>query len=213
MDHSFWKQKWEQKEIAFHGSETNRLLVEYFERLALPKGRRVFLPLCGKTLDIHWLLANGYRVAGAELSGIAVAELFAELGVAASATKTGVLTHYQAPQIDLFQGDIFDLSEDVLGPVDAVYDRAALVALPDDIRRRYAQHLIKITKRSPQLLLCIEYDQSLRSGPPFSVPEGKIREVYGDAYVLTELGCQEIPGGLKGNCAARERGWLLRRAG
>jgi thiopurine S-methyltransferase len=210
MEPSFWKQKWEQKEIAFHGSETNPLLVKYFAELSLPKGSRLFLPLCGKTLDIHWLLASGYRVAGAELSGIAVAELFAELGVTPSTSQQGSLTHYQAAQIDIFEGDIFDLTEDLLGPVDAVYDRAALVALPEGLRQQYAQHLTKITNRAPQLLLGIEYDQSLRDGPPFSLPADKIREVYHETYTQTELGSMEIPGGLRGQCPASERAWLLK---
>ncbi len=210
MEHSFWKEKWEQKEIAFHGSETNPLLVKHFGELALHEGNRLFLPLCGKTLDIHWLLANGYRVAGAELSGIAVAELFAELGVTPSASRHGSLTHYRAEQIDIFEGDIFKLTADLLEPVDAVYDRAALVALPEGLRQQYALHLTKITNRAPQLLLCIEYDQSLRGGPPFSLPADKIREVYHETYTFTELGSQEIPGGLKGNCPASERAWLLK---
>lgn len=210
MEHSFWKEKWERKEIAFHGSEANPLLVKHFGDLSLPKGSRLFLPLCGKTLDIHWLLAEGYRVAGAELSSIAVAELFAELGVKPSVSQHGSLSHYQADQIDIFQGDIFELTADLLGPVDAVYDRAALVALPEGLRQRYAQHLVKITNRAPQLLLCIEYDQSLRDGPPFSLPAEKIREVYAGTYEQTELGSVEIPGGLKGDCPARERAWGLR---
>src|SRR5699024_8207116 len=127
---------------------------KHFGDLSLPKGSRLFLPLCGKTLDIHWLLAEGYRVAGAELSSIAVAELFAELGVTPSEMQHGSLSHYQADQIDIFQGDIFELTADLLGPVDAVYDRAALVALPEGLRQQYAQHLVKITHRAPQLLLC-----------------------------------------------------------
>lgn len=210
MEHSFWKEKWEQKEIAFHGSETNPLLAKYFGELSLPPGSRVFLPLCGKTLDLHWLLASGYRVAGAELSGIAVAELFAELGITPSTSRHGSLTHHQAEQLDIFEGDIFELTADLLGPVDAVYDRAALVALPEGLRQQYAKHLTKIANRAPQLLLCIEYDQSLRDGPPFSLPADKIREVYHGTYTQTELGSAEIPGGLKGNCPASERAWVLR---
>jgi len=121
MDARFWHQRWEKNEIAFHASEANPLLLKYFKALSLAKGRRVFLPLCGKTLDISWLLSNGYRVAGAELSQIAIEQLFKELGVEPKVTELGESYHYSEKNIDIFVGDIFDLSSERLGPVDAVY--------------------------------------------------------------------------------------------
>ncbi len=81
MDASFWHQRWEKNEIAFHERQANPLLVKYFDKLSLAQGRRVFVPLCGKTLDIAWLLSRGYRVAEAELSQVAIGQLFQELGV------------------------------------------------------------------------------------------------------------------------------------
>ena len=153
MDASFWHQKWADNNIAFHNSEANPLLVKHFDDLSLNAGSRVFLPLCGKTLDIGWLLSQGYRVAGAELSAIAITQLFAELGVEPEISELGKLTHYSAPNLDIFVGDIFQLSGKVLGPVDAVYDRAALVALPGEMRARYTTHLLEITNKVPQLLI------------------------------------------------------------
>ena len=82
MDAIFWHQRWGANDIPFHERAANPLLVKYFQALSLGEGGRVFLPLCGKTLDIGWLLSNGYDVAGAELSEIAVRQLFIELGMA-----------------------------------------------------------------------------------------------------------------------------------
>src|SRR5574337_951134 len=82
MDPNFWREKWAKGEIAFHQREANPLLVEHMARLELPPGSRVFLPLCGKTRDIAWLLSQGYRVCGAELVQTAVEQLFDELGMA-----------------------------------------------------------------------------------------------------------------------------------
>lgn len=210
MEHSFWKEKWERNEIAFHGSQANRLLVECFDALQLPAGSRLFVPLCGKSLDIHWLLASGYRVAGAELSGIAVKQLFAELGVVPVTVQHGSLNHHRAAGIDIFEGDIFELTAEWLGPVEAIYDRAALVALPDGLRQRYVRHLMEITHRAPQLLVAIEYDANRISGPPFSIPADQVHALYDADYDLRSLSCEEIAGGLKGNCPAVERAWLLR---
>src|SRR5690606_14666706 len=124
-----------------------------FKELSIAKGSRVFVPLCGKTLDIAWLLSNGYQIAGAELSELAIHQLFAALGIEPKITELGEVKHYSATDIDIFVGDIFNLIGDVLGSVDAVFDRAALVALPDDMRIRYAKHITDITGNAPQLLI------------------------------------------------------------
>ena len=211
MDANFWHQRWERKEIAFHQREANPLLVKYFDALSLSKGSRVFLPLCGKTLDIHWLLSNGYRVAGSELSEVAVKQLFSELAIEPKITTIDDIGRHSADNIDIFVGDMFDLSRGVLRRVDAIYDRAALVALPETMRRRYAVHLIEITDRAPQLLISYNYDQSLVDGPPFSVSNEEVNRLYRDSYDVTPLASVEVVGGLKGKCPARENVWLLKR--
>lgn len=213
MDHKFWHERWENNQIAFHGNEANPLLVDNFAALSLAKKGRVFLPLCGKTLDIPWLLSQGFRVAGAELSEIAVVQLFDELSVAPEISSLGTIKHYGAEGLDLYVGDIFDLSRQILGPVDAVYDRAALVALPAEMREKYAAHLMEITACAPQLLITYEYDQSCQPGPPFAVMSEDVRRYYAQQFSLNELQALEVPGGLKGRCPATERVWLLRESG
>jgi thiopurine S-methyltransferase len=211
MEASFWHEKWKRGEINFHQSEANPLLTAHFEKLNLAKGSRVFLPLCGKTRDIAWLLASGYRVAGAELSGQAINELFKELGLAPNISKVGNLTHYSADDIDIWVGDIFDVSAEYLGPINAIYDRAALVALPADMRKQYAAHLMQITGAAPQLLVSCVYDQSKIDGPPFSVNEDEVRRYYGAAYQLTSVEIRDVVGGLKGKVASTETVWLLQK--
>src|SRR5438552_2359464 len=109
MEASFWLQRWEKNEIGFHESETNPALVKYFKELSLVKGSRVFLPLCGKTLDIAWLLSNGYRVAGAELSEVAIEQLFMGLDIKPRISGLGKVDHYGAKNLDIYVGNIFDL--------------------------------------------------------------------------------------------------------
>ncbi|PJZ70876.1 thiopurine S-methyltransferase [Leptospira perolatii] len=211
MEASFWHQKWGKNEIAFHESKANPQLVEHFDRLSLAKGSRVFLPLCGKTLDISWLLSKGYRVAGAELSKIAIEQLFSELGIKPKRSTLGQMELYHAENLDIFVGDIFHLSSQMLGSVDAVYDRAALVALPEEMRKRYTEHLIEITKISPQLLICYEYDQNLMDGPPFSISNEEVFKHYRDHYDLNLIASNDVIGGLKGKCPAKENVWLIQR--
>ncbi len=217
MEAGFWHRKWENNDIGFHEGAPNALLVKHFEALDLVPGSRLFVPLCGKTRDIAWLLAAGHRVAGAELSEAAVRQWFTENGVEPAVKDLGALKHYSAQDIDIFVGDIFRLSRAMLGAVDAVYDRAALVALPADMRERYARHLREITGNAPQLLICYEYDQTVMDGPPFSIDDAEVSRHYGDihggdAYELILRERREVPGGLKGKCAARENVWLLKKA-
>lgn len=212
MEAGFWHQKWQRGEIGFHNSEANPLLTAHIGRLALPQGSRIFLPLCGKTLDIAWLLANGYRVVGAELSELAIVELFNELGVEPEIFSAGKLLRYSATNIDIWVGDIFDVSAENLGPVSAIYDRAALIALPSEMRQQYASHMITITNATPQLLITLEYNQQLMDGPPFSVNADEVRQHYSATYQLTAVESKEVEGGLKGKVASTETVWLLQKA-
>ncbi len=211
MDSSYWQQKWEKNEIGFHKSEANPVLVKYFEKLSLLKGSRVFVPLCGKTLDIPWLLSEGYRVFGAELVEMAVEQLFDELGVQPKRSRIGKISLYSAKDIDIFVGNILDVSGEMLSSVDAIYDRAALVALPEEMRNRYTAHLTEITGKAPQLLITYEYDQNLMKGPPFSVSNKEVNRHYSDSYDLSLMVSTDVAGGLKGKCAAQENVWLLRK--
>src|SRR6478609_8497293 len=182
MEPDFWIERWEKKQIGFHGNVPNRFLVQYFSKLSLVPGARIFLPLCGKTLDIHWLLSAGYKVVGAELSELAITQLFEELEIKPEITILTDLKHYQAPNIDIFVGDIFNVTPELLGQVNAIYDRAALVALPTEMRVKYTRHLIELATRAekvlPQLLICFEYDPSIETGPPFSITEQEIKQHY-----------------------------------
>lgn len=209
MDSNFWQAKWQRNEIGFHEHRPNVLLVSHFSALCLPYGARVFVPLCGKSLDIHWLLAQGCQVVGCELSPIAVGQLFAELGLTPHVSICGTMQRYDAEGLCIYVGDIFDLTADALGRIDAVYDRAALIALPPAQQASYAAHLCAITHQAPQLLICLEYDQSRRAGPPFSVDAAQVSQCYGATFALTCIERVMVPGGLKGACPATEAVWHL----
>lgn len=212
MEEAFWHQKWKTNNIAFHQSEADAQLTAHFSALSLKKNSPVFVPLCGKTHDIAWLLSKGYHVIGAELSKTAIEQLFTGLDINPNISTVGKLKHYSAENIDIFVGNIFDLSKEVLGEINAIYDRAALVALPKDMRAQYTAHLINITNNAPQLLLCYEYDQSKMNSPPFSISNEEVNQHYDDKYNLTLLSNTDMADGLKG-CTAKETVWLLERNG
>jgi thiopurine S-methyltransferase len=212
-DAKFWQKRWKTNEIGFHEGKPNALLVKYFERLELRKGARVFVPLCGKTRDLSWLLSKGCSVVGAELSELAIGQLFSELGLKPdiTATKSSALKRYSAKNVEVFVGNIFDVTRAKAGKVDAIYDRAALVALPPTVRKQYTAHLRRITNTAPQILISFEYDQRVFQGPPFSITNPELVKHYANHYDLTLLSSDAMPDGLKGKWPATENLWLLQR--
>jgi len=143
------------------------------------------------------------------LSTVAINELFSELGVQPEIVNTGDLVHYSADNIDIFVGDIFKMTSQILGSVHAIYDRAALVALPEDSRPTYTAHLIRLTNTAPQLLISFEYDQAVMPGPPFSVVGDEIKQLYAKAYHVKAIENKKVEGNLKGVVEAEEFVWLL----
>ncbi|MGO3301060.1 MAG: thiopurine S-methyltransferase [Pseudoalteromonas sp.] len=209
MDANHWHERWEKNEIGFHEDEVNQYLDRYFTKLNLQQGDTVFVPLCGKTFDIHFLLKSGIKVIGAELSEIAISQLFSELQLSPTITEHGELKCYSANNLIVWVGNIFDVSKELLGPIGAVYDRAALVALPSLMRERYSQHVIHLSQNAPQLLLVFQYQQREMAGPPFSIETSEIHKHYAAYYQLNLLCEEPVEGGLKGQVSANNVIWHL----
>jgi thiopurine S-methyltransferase len=211
MEKEFWLDRWKDNILRFHQADYNHLLVSHFDKLSLKQGERVFIPLCGKTLDMKYLLEKGHQIVGIEFSEIAIIDFFKELNIIPKILKKDKLIHYQADNIDLFVGDVFDLSSDIIGKVDAIYDRAAYVALPLKVRSQYANHLTLITQKALNLIITFEYDQNELAGPPFSISNDEIKQHYEKDYQIKLLESLEVDGGLKEVCFAKENIWLLKK--
>ncbi len=203
MEPNFWQNKWQSNKVGFNQSKPNTLLMKHFSALQLPPNSCVFVPLCGKSIDMVWLADQGCDVVGVELVELAVEQFFEEHQIQPTIVEhptTPNLKYYQghldSQTITLWVGDIFELTAQDLGSVDAIYDRAALVALPDDgtedsLRVRYSQQLIKLAPKAQQLLLSFglsgvdEAEYAKYSGPPFIIPSQQIYGYYQQAYDLT----------------------------
>ena len=203
MEKQFWEEKWQAQELGFHLPFVHPILKRNLAAFDLPAGATVFLPLCGKTLDIGWLLEQGLSVVGVELSELAVRQLFESLNVSPEVSPWGEGRVWRHGALTVFQGDFFALTEDALSDVAMVYDRAALVALPAAMRERYAAHLVRVTKRAPQLLITFEYDQQHMEGPPFAVPAEEVASLYGGSHTVDCLSRKDV---IDNQPAFRERG-------
>ncbi len=188
MDSEFWHSRWRDNLIPFHKERANHFLQKYFDTLGLADGDEVLVPLCGKSVDMRWLRERGCTVTGVELSEIAVRDFFNEQGIAASRRQDGAFQILEGGGIKLLSGDFFALDSTRTGNISAVYDRAALIALPREMRVRYVDHLESLlAPEVPMLLLTFEYPAHEIDGPPFSVDEEEVRALYAGRREVTRL--------------------------
>jgi thiopurine S-methyltransferase len=193
MQPDFWHQRWREGRIGFHQDQPTPLLLKHWPSLDVAPGSKVFVPLAGKSLDLAWFAAQGYRVLGVELSPLAIGQFFAEHALEPTQRTSRYGTHYEAGGIELIHGDAFGLDADALADCSAVYDRAALIALPPELRQRYAQGpYAALPTGCRGLLITLEYPQPEKVGPPFSVPEAEVRALYGLDWDVTVLERREI---------------------
>lgn len=191
MDPSFWHARWQANQIGFHEGRPNSYLERFADRL--PAGARVLVPLCGKANDLAYLASRGHTVIGVELVEAAVVAFFAEHQLAPTRTPAGDHVAYQAGEITVLAGDWFATTAAQLGPVDAIYDRAALIALPPALRERYVAELHpRLPADCRGLLITLEYPQHEKAGPPFAVAEAEVRERYGPQWSVELLERRDI---------------------
>lgn len=179
MEAEFWQQRWREGRIGFHRAEVMPLLQKHWPALALPANSKVFVPLAGKSLDMIWLAAQGHRVLGVELSPLAVEHFFQENQLQAQVHESPLGTHFVAGAIEMICGDVFAMDAAALADCKAVYDRAALIALPAEMRRRYANGpYASLPPGCRGLLITLEYPPEEKQGPPFPVDAEEVERLF-----------------------------------
>jgi thiopurine S-methyltransferase len=182
VDHAFWRSRWQEGRTRFHEGKPNAYLSKHADWLS--KSTRVLVPLCGKTEDLAFLAGRGHEVIGVELVEDAVRQFFAAHDATPAIAQRGGFAIYSAGAITVFAGDFFATTAELLGPVDAIYDRAALIALPPEMRARYVPHVRAVTPGATrELLVTLEYPAGSYNGPPFSVDDAEVRRWFADAKV------------------------------
>jgi thiopurine S-methyltransferase len=189
----FWHDRWRTAQIGFHQAAVDRHLKAYWPQLSVPANSRVFVPLCGKSLDLMWLRERGHWVIGVELSAVALESFCMEHGIPARRRVLSCFDVYEADGFTLYCGDYFKLTPALLGSVSAVYDRAALISWTPAARESYVKHLTFLTSPGTQtLLIAVEYPPEQMKGPPFPLTQGTIEKLYASRYSIEELGSHEI---------------------
>ena len=183
-----WLEFWENNEINWHSDVVTQELEEYLGLLKLEPGDKVFFPLCGKSLDMIYLINQGFSVIGVELSEIGIKQFFHENELDFTITQVGEFDLYSAKNIEIYCGDFFSLSSKHLSDVKAVFDRKSLIALDQNLRQKYVKHLNDIISLGVRvLLITLHYPQHQMSGPPFSVDKSEVESLFSMAFIYQEL--------------------------
>ncbi len=179
MNPDYWLKRWKQSEIGFHQEDINPYLCQFWPQLRLPHGSKVAVPFCGKSRDMIWLQEQHHSVLGIELSAIAVQAFFKENNLSPHHHAKDHFDQYTAHGISILHGDFFNLNKDDFATVNTVYDRAALVALPSHMQKRYVDHLLSILPVPTQILLItLDYPRNEMSGPPFAISHDEVQSLY-----------------------------------
>lgn len=219
MEREFWLERWRTGATGWHQPDTHPLLERHADvLLGARQPPRVFVPLCGASLDMLWLRRRGASIVGIDLADTAFRRFYADAGLEPQVDRTCLFERWSADGIELLAGDFFDVDETVLGSFDAVYDRAALFALPPPMRARYAAKMADLCRPgTPILQVTFEYDQREMTGPPFAVWPSDLEALYAAAFELRPLERLDVlaanPGMRgKGVTALHECAWeLIRR--
>lgn len=183
MTPDFWRSAWDSGRIGFHRDSVHPDLVAHGPAVLPEPPATVLVPLCGKSHDLIHLRDRGHEVIGVELVERAVRAFHEEQGIEPTVEPLGAYTAYRSPGLTILQGDALALTHDVLGTAPtAVWDRAAMVALPPELRRLYVACLKRVLAPGARLLVNVfDYSDAEMSGPPFCVPEDEVRDHYAGA--------------------------------
>ena len=183
-----WLHFWENNETNWHSDTITQELVEYFELFELEPGDKVFVPLCGKSLDMIYIVNQGFSVVGVEVSEFGIRQFFKENDLKYTVTKVGDFDLYSSENLEIYCGDFFSLTSKHLNNVKAVLDRKSLIALEPDLRQKYVKHLNDIISLGVRILLVtLHYPQHQMSGPPFSVDKSEVESLFSMTFETREL--------------------------
>ncbi|UJF22729.1 thiopurine S-methyltransferase [Shewanella sp. OMA3-2] len=193
MDPQFWHEKWQMQQIGFHQPQVNSLLIRFWSELKLVPKSKIFVPLCGKSLDMCYLAEFGHQVLGCELSQTAIEQFFNDNQLPFQVAQHAQHQFYAADQVELIQGDIFALAPSATADIGGFYDRAALIAWPEEMRQQYVQTLAKLIPADISgLLITLDYPQDTLKGPPFAVSPDWIEQYLSPYFEVTLLTCDDV---------------------
>lgn len=193
MGPDYWKKAWREGRTRFHQKDVNHRLRSFFPRLNLKAGDDLFVPLCGKSLDMLWARDQGVHVIGVEVSHEAVEAFFDENNLERTTGRSKSHVVHRANGITIYEGDYYRIGSSLTRSVKGVYDRAAHIALPPDERIRYARRMAQlIPPGARMLLLTIEHAGTDSPGPPFSIPLDEVESLYGSAFDVECLVDEDI---------------------
>lgn len=142
MEEIFWFNSWELNRTytGFRRQDIHPYAVKYLTPFSL-EGKSVFVPLCGKSLDLLYFSHFAFRVIGVDISEKPILQFFEEN----QRMYKRIGNRFISGNLTILCCDFFSLTAKELGPIDIIYDRASLAVLPPPLRIKYRQVLERLT--------------------------------------------------------------------
>lgn len=188
-----WSNRWREGRAGWHLDCVHKMLAKYFDKMA--NGRsdlKIFVPLCGKAMDMKWMFDQGHRIVGVEYDEKVVKELFEESQIeVADVKEMGGLKLYSSAdgRFKVYQGDFFLFKKEYEPePMSGIWDRGSLVAVNVADREKYASVILTVMGCDCRYLLdTLEYDVSQYVGVPHCVTDSEIHVLYSSKCNIERL--------------------------
>ena len=191
MEASFWIKSWELGGFytSFHRKDIHPYVLEYMTPDEI-ENKNILVPLCGKAVDMLYLAQYANKVIGVELVEEAILQFFSENNL--SYRKVDDET-FISGNIILLKKDFMSLTNQEIGSIDWIYDRASLVALPLEMRKAYLKAIDRLSDiGTKQLIITLEYFPLINSAP-FSIPAEEVNEYYGEGHIIRHVESPNLP--------------------
>jgi thiopurine S-methyltransferase len=192
MEASFWIKSWELGGFytSFHRKDIHPYVLQYLQPEEI-EGKNILIPLCGKSVDMLYLAQYAQKVIGVELVEDAIIQFFKENNLPFQ--KLDNVT-YKSGNIMLMCCDFMTLTKNEIGKIDWIYDRASLVALPDDgLRKEYIKTIDRLSDiGTKSLIITLEYFPLINSAP-FTITPEEVDNYYGDNHIIKHVESPNLP--------------------
>lgn len=207
MSKNTWEDCWSVGKTFFHRSAYHPMLVEHIEKLINGRSNLViFIPLCGKSLDIKYLYDLGHTVVGVEGAKSPIEEFFGEHNLEFTKSDcpsvNGSVYKNGDNRIRIYHGDMFDFNGKDEVKFSGVWDRGSFGAINKTDRPKYVELLTSMVTEDCQYLLnTYDYNPEQFSGPPHCFTDEEMLGYWGHKWNITRIHYEDV-----NNDSKREKG-------
>lgn len=201
MTVGMWKECWNTPNVEFHNPQLNELFVKYHQRMLTRPGMRIFVPLCGKAVEMKWLVDHGHKVVGLEAAPVPCKAFFEENGIPYNVKEMKGIHGEKYESLDhnivIYSCDFFLFTADICGEFDGIWDSGGLNSMDVEDREAYIRRIRTLMgKGCVNLTEFVNFDKSMVD-ITWSMTKEELQKVFGEGFIVEDLNEMAAPQRLK----------------